>query len=651
MNRLATEKSAYLRHAKDQLIDWYPWSDEPFDRAKREDKPVFLSSGAVWCHWCHVMARESFEDAEVARLLNEYFICVKLDRDERPDIDRRYQQAVALMGSGGGWPLSVFLTPERKPFYGGTYFPPEEAYGRPGFKTILSSISSLYGEKRGEIDAHGAMILERLKPGPSLAGEFSEPMIEEAARTIVAGHDRRNGGFGQAPKFPMSGAIEFLINRFFLTNDASLGKTVEKTLLAMARGGIHDQLGGGFHRYSTDEEWLIPHFEKMADDNAWLLRNYTDGYAVFGRPYFMEVARGIMKFFRDELSDPQGGFYASQDADVGPEDEGGYFTWQEGDLQAVLTETEYRALSLHLFHPRGSMHHDGSKKVLFIATPMKEVGKQLGLDQPVLADIVEKGKRKLLDARQTRPKPFIDRAIYTSLNGTVISAFLKAYRVLGVPDALEFALKSIEVIQDRYLQGGRLLHTEGIPGLLDDYIFFSDALISAYEVTGRAPYLNAAQKVMDVCIGQFWDSHEGGFFDTEGEVLGVRLKGAEDMPHPSANALAIPVLTKLSFMCESEKYRLLAEKSLKAFSRPAQMMGIHGAYYFCALDGYFNRFELSFNLSPSGLAKDALSLFYPYQAIRWGEDRGEIVPCRRDVCFEPVHGVEALAALLRPART
>jgi uncharacterized protein len=649
LNSLVHERSAYLRHAKDQKIDWRPWSEEAFAEARRQGKPVFLSSGAQWCHWCHVMARESFENDDVAQLLNERYISIKLDRDERPDVDRRYQRAVAAMGFGGGWPLTVFLTPDKKPFYGGSYFPLEEGYGRPGFKAILVTLSNLYREKKGEIDAHSEKLFDMLKSGPWRAGEIRESAVDEGVRLILAGYDDRHGGFGEAPKFSMSGALEFLINRFFLTRDKFLGEAVRKTLFEMAKGGIHDQLGGGFHRYSTDEEWIIPHFEKMTDDNAWLLRNYTDGYGIFHEPRFKEVATGIVRYLLTDLSDPVGGFYASQDADVSPGDEGGFFTWTDGELKSVLDETEYRVLSLHFFDEKGRMRHDGSKRVLFIAKSVTEIVGETGLGAPLVGEIIERGKKKLLESRNIRPAPFIDNALYTSLNGLAISAFLKAYRILGLDEAKEFALKSIDRVEKRNISKGRLLHSEGIPALLDDYVFFCDALIAAYEVTGRAGYLDRAGNLMDVCLGEFGDESEGGFFDTAEEVAGMRLKGIEDIPHPSANAMAISQLMKLSFMSGLPKYRAAAMRALESFAGNAQSMGVHGASFLSALDGYFNTWELTCNLSPEAdFARAALSLFHPYTAVRYGRDEGTITSCRKEVCFEPVRSVEELGRLMAP---
>jgi hypothetical protein len=647
VNRLANEKSAYLQHAAHQKINWYPWGDVAFEKAQQEDKPVFLSSGAIWCHWCHVMAKESFEDGEVASILNENFIAIKLDRDEMPDIDRRYQQAVAAMGFGGGWPLSIFLTSDRKPFYGGTYFPPGEGFGRPAFKTILMAITELYRAKREEVIETSEKLLDMLKQKPMETGELRESLVNEGSEIIMRSFDTLNGGFGKAPKFPMSGATEFLLGRYFFTRDEVLGAALRKTLTFMAKGGYHDQLAGGFHRYSTDQAWTIPHFEKMADDNAWLLRNYTDAYSLFGDPYFKEVAQGIISFTRGELSHPDGGFYASQDADVTPDDEGGYFTWTDEDFKKLLDNEEYKVLSPYFLHDRGMMHHDPAKRVLYVDKSPEDVAKMAGIDVETVHGIIERGKKKLLAARETRIKPIVDTALYSSLNGMYISAFLKAYRVLRDEDIKGFALKSLERILTINTDDDNLLHTPGVKGLLDDHIHLIDALISAYEVTGNEPYLDKADLLMSRSIELFWDNDEGGFFDTDEEVLGTRLKGIEDIPQPSANSLAIILLIKLSFMREKTEYRKLAEKALKVFSSWGQAMGIHGGYYFSALERYYNGLELTISSLPnSELTLIALSTYRPCTSVLYKPDQGYITPCVRNICYEPLRDPDALENFL-----
>jgi uncharacterized protein YyaL (SSP411 family) len=424
VSRLSSEKSAYLKHAAGQKIDWYPWCDEAFERAKKEDKPLFLSTGAVWCHWCHVMAKESFHNEEIIELLNNNFVNIKLDRDERPDIDRLYQQAVSAMGAGGGWPLSVFLTPDKKPFFGGTYFPPEDSFGRPGFKKVLESVTGFYHTKREDIGPYTDKLIDFIKQGPEQKGDIDVSIVEKAVETVLSESDHQNGGFGTAPKFPMTGAIEFLLHRYVLSGNESIGNAVKKTLDAMAGGGFYDQIGGGFHRYSTDEAWIVPHFEKMADDNTWLLRNYLLAYSVFKEEKYKAIAHDIIRFIREVLSDRSGGFYASQDADVTPDDEGGYFTWTDEDFKRVLSDEEYEIMSLHLLHEKGSMHHDHAKKVLFIVMDERKIADKLGKDIRVVTDCIKSGKEKLFRERNTRTTPFIDRSLYTSLNGMLISAFL-----------------------------------------------------------------------------------------------------------------------------------------------------------------------------------------------------------------------------------
>ncbi len=638
MNRLANERSAYLRNAARQKIDWHPWSQEAFDRASREDKPVFLSCGAIWCHWCHVMAKESFEDEDVAAILNERYVAVKLDRDERPDIDRRYQQIVAAMGQGGGWPLSVFLTPDKKPFFGGTYFPPIDYQGMPGFKTILMAISQYYREKKEEIEEHGEKFLDFIKTDRGSPGSLSEAVIDEMTGKMLSAVDKLHGGFGDAPKFPMSGAIEFLLGRCFFTGEESLAFLLKKTLTGMAKGGFHDQVGGGFHRYSTDSAWGVPHFEKMADDNAWLLRNYCDAYNIFGEPFFEEVARGIIEFVNTELSHPDGGFYASMDADVTPDDEGGYFTWTEGDFRRVLSDEEYRVLSIYLFNPRNAVHHDQKKAVLSICETVEDVAVRANMDIDGVKRIIASGKKKLLTERGKRQRPFIDTAVYTSLNGMMISAYCRAYRAFGDREILERAVKSLDRVLDLNMHDGELYHCEGVKAFLDDYIYLADALLAVYEVTGGRNYLSEAKKLMDRCIRLFWDAGGSGFFDTEEEVVGVRLKGIEDVPRPSANALAVMVLLKLGSGPGEEGYREHAKSSLEAFAGDAALMGIHGGYYFCALDAFYRMVRLDVRAAAgSPLAAAAVFTYHPYSCVVYGEPgEGRVVPCIAETCSEPI---------------
>ena len=642
MNRLANERSPYLRHAAGQPVQWYPWCDEAFDRARSENKPVFLSSGGVWCHWCHVMAKETFEDREVASILNERFISIKLDRDERPDIDRRYQQAVALMGNAGGWPLSVFLTPDRRPFFGGTYFPPEDRYGRPGFRRVLDSVSEFYRSRADEASQYGVRVFDALQADVLSPGALAKGALEEAQASMLGQFDGVHGGFGSSPKFPMPGALSFLLHRAAAANDTGAERAVRTTLDAMARGGFHDQLAGGFHRYSVDEAWMVPHFEKMADDNAWLLRNYADAYAVYGDERYRDAARGVIRFMRDVLSDPAGGFFASQDADVTPDDEGGAFTWTERELHRVLTIEEFEALSLHLFSERGRLHHDQEKRVLSVAMTPREVAEQLGASEDAVRTLIEGGKQKLLAERSRRETPFVDRSLYTSLNGMCITSFLKAFRVFGDAALRDFALASLDRVLRERTGEGRLEHAEGVPALLDDVVYLVEALVAAYEATGDRSRLERAEQFMEKALLTFADP-AGGFFDTGDAVLGVRLKRIEDIPHPSANAVAALQLIKLWHITGKDRYRDEAERTLAIFAAAAPAMGIHGGMYFCALDAWFSALTLTVEARPgSDLAAAAMRLAGTTTVLVYGEDRGRIIPCVNGLCREPVTRSEEL---------
>ncbi len=648
MNHLGGQRSAYLQHAADQPVNWYPWSDEAFALARAQGKPVFLSSGAVWCHWCHVMARESFEDSETARLLNELFISVKLDRDERPDIDRRFQQAVAAMGGGSGWPLSVFLTPDRQVFYGGTYFPPEDRQGRPGFRRVLQAVHELYATRKQEALAYASRITAALMPEPGHPEELSRALLDEAEELILTQYDPDSGGFGSAPKFPMPGALEFLLRRgrdgSGPARDAAL-----RTLASMAAGGFHDHLAGGFHRYSVDEAWIVPHFEKMTDDNAGLLKNYSEGFAVSGEARFAAAARDIIRFAGTVLGDPCGGFFASQDADVTPEDEGGYFTWTDGELREVLDSREYEIVASRLFHPRGAMHHDPRKHVLAANEDAAAISERMGLSRDAFEKLLETAKQKLLARRLTRTAPLIDKALYPSLNGMMIAAYFRAAMVLDDGELIASALTALDRVMQERWKAGRVWHAEEIPGLLEDHIHLVDALIAGYEATGRSDLLDRADELMAVCRERFLDTAEGGFFDTEQEVLGTRIKRIEDVPHPSANAVAIQVLLKLSSLIGKKEYRYEAERSLRLFAGLARQMGIHAGSYFCALHAYYHERSLTVEAAPdSSLARAArLAAARSYAGISYGPDAGRVIACTDCVCLQPVSDVSALPDIFR----
>ncbi len=646
MNRLAKERSLYLKHAARQKINWYPWSEEAFAAALKEDKPVFVSSGAAWCHWCHVMAKESFEDPETARILNSLFISIKLDRDERPDVDRRLQHAVAAAGGGSGWPLSAFLTPGKKTFFGGTYFPPESRQGRPGFKQVLHAVSSFYSERKGDAESHAASIESVLKPETPVPGHLDATVLDEAEQAVLDEFDHENGGFGSFPKFPLTGAVEFLLRRSLSGGIASpAAEAARRTLLSMARGGLHDQLGGGFHRYSVDGSWLIPHFEKMADDNAGLLKNYAEAYALFGDNQLREAALGIIRFTGKELADPAGGFYASQDADVTPDDEGGYFTWSAVEFSQLLEAEQQKLMLRHLVRPGSAMHHDPSKMVLAENESIETIARETGRSQEWVAETIRRAKTVLLEARNRRQAPFIDRTLYTSLNGMMITAWLRAFPVLNDAQLREFALKSLDrILRDRY-SGGRLSHAEQVPALLDDYIHLVDGLLAAYESTGGHRYLETAEELMGRCMEQFLDREGGGFFDTGENILAVRLKPVEDLPHPSANAVAILVLLKLSFLTGKDIYRTEAERCLAIHAGSARAIGIHAGAYFCALHAYYDAATLTAEIPPDGEFADSVraAAARSYSFVRYGSNQGRVIRCKKGACSAPATSAHEVA--------
>src|SRR5271154_3540647 len=410
-NSLARASSSYLRSAMHQPVQWREFGEEAFDAARLANKPVLLDVGAVWCHWCHVMDRESYDDPEVAAIVNEHYIAVKVDRDERPDIDSRYQAAVSAVSGQGGWPLTAFLTPEGKPFYGGTYFPPTDGYGRPSFKRVLISIANAYKEKNGDVVEQAKMVESAIAQAESFAGRggrVSAGIIAAIEKSALSMFDARHGGFGQAPKFPHPSALDLLIERYARRPDEQLRIVIVTTLEHMANGGVYDQLAGGFHRYSVDERWVVPHFEKMCYDNSELLKNYVHAYQATGSEFFAGVARDIIRWMDEWLSDRErGGFYASQDADLSMDDDGDYFTWTLAEARAVLTEEEASVACLYYgINEIGEMHHNPAKNVLRIGASVGEIAGRLKIPEERVGALLAAAKTKMYAARLLRPTPY-----------------------------------------------------------------------------------------------------------------------------------------------------------------------------------------------------------------------------------------------------
>jgi uncharacterized protein YyaL (SSP411 family) len=595
-NRLKDSASPYLRSAAHQPIDWHEWNDAAFARAKSEDKPILLDIGAVWCHWCHVIDRESYENVEIAKIINDHFVAVKVDRDERPDVDSRYQSAISALSGQGGWPLTGFLLPDGKPFFGGTYFPPEDQMGRPGFRRILLAVADSYKSKRPDLERAANSLADAVAQAEVFTGaraEFDPGVIDAQISSITQQFDVKNGGFGRSPKFPHASAIDLVLERYQQTKEKHLLAMVETTLEKMARGGVYDQLAGGFHRYSVDERWLVPHFEKMSYDNSELLRNYLHGWQVTQNPLIRETAEGIIGWVNEVLSDQtNGGFYASQDADYSLDDDGDYFTWTLDELHAALLPEEARVMELYYdVEAHGEMHHNPAKNVLWIARTVADIAKPLGLDEATVRLAIARTKGKMLAARKPRPTPYVDTTMYVSWNAMFVSAYLDASRVLGSAlggGCRVFALKTLErMLKEVWSESRGFGHRIGGPALegsLDDQVFGVLALLDAYEATLDPRYFAAAQKTMDLAIERYGDAEGGGFFDRPADAapmggLDVRRKPFQDSPTPGANSVAAIALIRMHACTGEERYHAFGQKTLEAFAGIAPQYGLFAATY------------------------------------------------------------------------
>ncbi|HXE75118.1 MAG TPA: thioredoxin domain-containing protein, partial [Candidatus Xenobia bacterium] len=591
-NRLQNARSAYLSSAAHQPVDWHQWSEEAFARARAENKPILLDIGAVWCHWCHVMDGESYEDPGLAEFLNEHFVCVKVDRDERPDVDARYQRAVQALTGQGGWPLTAFLTPDGRVFYGGTYFPPDGKYGRPGFRSVLERVAEIFRTQRDRVEAQAEAIRGVIEEhlDESAPGELSPGLLAGAVRSATQLFDPRNGGFGTAPKFPHPAAITLLLHRWH-DGAEDLRPVVEQTLVGMARGGIHDQLGGGFHRYSVDAEWIVPHFEKMTYDNAELLKNYLDAYAAFGREEYAEVARGVVRWVREVVADPAGGYAASQDADVGLHDDGDYFTWTHDEAAAVLDPDELAvAAAYYDIGAAGEMSHNPAKNVLYVATTLPAVAAHLGLSRERAAELLASARAKLILARAVRPAPFVDRTRYANWNAMMASAMLRAGAVLADEWAAGHALLTLGRLRAESAEDDAVAHTPGgVPGLLDDQVQVAQAALDAHEHAGDDRWLEWGVRLMERVWRDYRDEAGGGLWDTArdrgGEgFLAARAKPVQDAPTPSANGTAGVVCARLHELTGDARWADRRDELLRAFAGRAAELGLYGATYFLALD-------------------------------------------------------------------
>lgn len=595
-NRLIHESSPYLLQHAHNPVDWHPWGEEAFQKAKSENRPILLSIGYSACHWCHVMEKESFENEQIAALMNANFVSIKVDREERPDLDEIYMSAVQMLTGRGGWPMTVFLTPERKPFFGGTYFPPEDRHGMPGFPRILNAVAQAYHERPADVTKSVEQIVGALGRMTNLVESdrpFAPAIIVESAENLSQAYDSEHGGFGQAPKFPNAGVFELFLRAHRNSKSRRLLDMIVHTLTQMAEGGIYDHLGGGFHRYSVDEKWLVPHFEKMLYDNAQLLRSYAQAFSITGTALFKQVVAETEGYLLREMLHPEGGFYSTQDADSEGE-EGKFFVWTEDEAMQILGE-EAGQIFCRVYDVSEFGNFEG-KNILHPVLTLEQAARFFRKEVIEIARVIAEAKMKLFAEREKRVKPFRDEKILASWNGLMLSGFAEAGKILDDPSSLAAARKTVDFIFTRMFRDGLLLHTykDGqakLLGYLDDYAFVAAGLLDLYEVTLERSDLQRAIDLAETMIREFWDDIDGAFFYTgrSHEQLISRTKPAFDGSVPSGNAVATQLLVRLYHYTGREEYLKRAEKTLRIYHDAMEQQPFGFAHMLSALDFYLEK--------------------------------------------------------------
>jgi hypothetical protein len=652
-NRLAKESSPYLKQHQFNPVDWYPWGEEALERARREDKPILLSIGYSACHWCHVMERESFENEDIAALMNGSFVNVKVDREERPDLDTIYMNAVQMLTGAGGWPLTVFLTPDGKPFYGGTYFPPEDRYGRPGFPRVLQAIARAYRESPREVERAAQQLMDGLAKISTFEAKFDalRPETVRAAVDRLLQHvDWEHGGIGDAPKFPNVPVLALFLRQHQATGRDELRTAVTRTLSAMARGGIYDQLAGGFHRYSVDAQWLVPHFEKMLYDNAQLVPLYLDAYLAFGEPLYRRVASETLEYLLREMTHPEGGFYSTQDADTEGE-EGKTYLWRIEEMREILepeaAEIVCRYYQVDEVGNFAEPGHPERRSILHVKLTTDELARLFRRERDEIEAIVDRGRRTLLEARAHRPQPGRDDKVLTSWNALAVRALVRGALVLGEERYLDAARRAAAFIDARLTRpDGRLLRTwkDGVAryaAYLDDHAFFAAASLDLYAATGESRQLERARRLAEVLVDDFLDPQHGGFFFTarDHEQLVDRPKVLFDGSLPSGNAIAIETLLRIAYLTEDARPREVAEAALHLFGAQMERQPFGTAYLLGVLDDYL-RGPVDVVVAGQRTAADTQALvaaahavYLPNKAVFVAEPdgmRGEQPPLLRD---------------------
>jgi len=600
-NRLAREKSPYLLQHANNPVDWFPWGPEAFEKARRENKPIFLSIGYSTCHWCHVMEHESFENAEIADALNRWFVPIKVDREERPDVDQIYMTAVQAMTGQGGWPLSAWLTPDLKPFYGGTYFPPGSAHGRPGFKDLLTRIHELWEQQHERVLQQGRQLhdaIAAMQTAAGAAGEARDGMLRAAYEQFRGQYDEEHGGFGGAPKFPRPAQFNFLLRYWKRTGDAHALEMTAHTLRQMALGGMYDQLGGGFARYSVDERWHVPHFEKMLYDNAQLAVSYCEAWQITREPFFADVARDVLRYVGRDMTHPGGAFYSAEDADSEGL-EGKFYAWTAQELRDALGAEEAKFVGEYYGceeagnwdDPAG--HGPKNANVLFVARTFEQMAKLFGGTPPQARERIEAAKRKLFEVRSRRVRPHLDDKILAAWNGQMIGAFARASQALDDPRylasagrAAEFVLAKLYAPQTKTLRRRWRDGEAKVEGFLDDYAFLAAGLLELYEASFDPRWLDRATELTDTMIAQFHDEAGGGFWFTppgQSDII-ARMKDDYDSAQPSGNAIAIANLQRLAQLTDNPRYAAIAGESLRRLLPRFSQSPTAVPQWLCALD-------------------------------------------------------------------
>lgn len=602
-NRLAKEKSPYLLQHKNNPVDWWPWCDEAFETARREDKPVFLSIGYSTCHWCHVMEKESFEDEEVAALMNDAFVSIKVDREERPDLDNVYMTVCHLMTGQGGWPLTVLLTPDRKPFFAGTYFPKDSRYGRPGMLDLVPQVNEAWRTRRGEVEESAGKITGHIQAFAAgdlteqAEGLIGEPEMEKAYAQLAERFDAQWGGFGNAPKFPSPHVLLFLLRMWARHGKVDGLAMVEKTLAAMRAGGMFDHVGFGFHRYATDREWLVPHFEKMLYDQALLTLAYTEAYQITNKPAYRGTAKEVLTYVLRDLRSPEGGFYSAEDADSEGE-EGKFYVFSTAEVEQILgPDDAYLVQKAYAMTPEGNFLEEATGKrtganILHLPKGLDTVAAELDMDEKYLAEKLMHARQRLYAAREKRVRPLLDDKILTDWNGLMIAAMARAGRALDEPDYVHAAEAAANfILADMRDDTGRLLHRyregeAGLPAHAEDYAYFLWGLVELFEATFDSRWLEAAVALADDFLERFRDVERGGFFYTasDSEELLARSKEGQDAANPSANSVAMLVFTRLARLLGAPDYETYAEEIARAFYPEASQHPAAYTFMLCALD-------------------------------------------------------------------